>query len=1000
MLIIALRPGGPVTEYLNKSMDKAFDAIDDMAKGECLAGEKVNGKWTAWTKSGVCEASGDGTSCSQTYVRNCVGQKCNGADCSGLDGGNAVKQEPCYEDGAWVAGAWGACKGSCGTMKGKQDGVVTCDGACCDPTTKSLVSTTQSCDLSYGNWQTGAWGDCQVSCGTGTQVRTLGCSDLINNCCDPATKSNYPTSQSCTNGCCARTLVVGYNDQTGKDITAEFPRANDGDTVSLNSTGWFCPAGFSGNPTVTCTGINFGPVNPVNNECVPADCDVNSPNRTQNICDTSKAPGCSLTVTFPDTQNSQWATIYCTDQTYKQGNGAGYTGTATMQCDHGAWDTATLAAGCIPNCPADPINIGLGLTGPFPETQDPGGLGVPVSYDCKVSPYTQGQACGDARYVGTPSRTCNAGTWSGLSGSCDYKSCDGVGGTFCNASICWTFTGDSSNTHGTSKTLVCKTDVNGLYEGEVSATCDYGKWCPPTSGDCVAASCSAWTTAITADDGNPVDVTFAGGTSSGTTVYGTEQDPLHKCNVRSQCCYGIWVDPAIDCSTVNISTPKSYSSDCTCWAVKCRDNAFTTPVANATKCSSSSGDPFDEMVTDDTDWSIVPADNISGGGCTTTKCEYKCTDGYKLIGYACVAAECTPVGSNPDPNGLASMCPGDGSPLVDTAKTLVASLADCGAPKCEYYCGGSYQYCSSTTRCYTPLTCSSYSLCNGGSLSRSNGCSMSLNCKSCDCTSPCGNGTILNGNPDTCYSANPVACGILCSSVSQTAICNSGSWSSPSFASTYTNQTCSVTACQDCTNTPDGSTILHGEFKTYYSFNQSNCSCLSEDRTCYDGTLAGGYTGTTCSGIPCCGDTSCYGPPDYCIGCSCSYMESCKTCSTDCACTTRSFTVAVNAGTQGRTYTSYGFPSTQSENGCCSITSTTLSCNPWGCYCEALWDGYYSYYYATWCYVYNQTTVNSSTSLCSTYAYMCSTITSTGVTGVGCGNPGTPGNSCAVTLSE
>lgn len=921
----------------------------------------------------------DGTSCSQTYVRTCVGQKCGGADCSGLEGGNAVKQEPCYENGAWVSGAWGPCKGSCGTMKGKQDGVVTCSGACCDPTTKSLVLTTQSCDLAYGTWQPGTWGNCQVPCGTGTRVRTLGCDDLINNCCDPATKSSYPTRESCTNGCCAKTLVVGYNDQTKKDITAEFPRANDGATVSLNSTGWFCPVGFSGNPTVTCTGINFGPVSPVNNECVPADCDESSVNRTQNICNTSKAPGCSLTATFPNTLNGKWGTIYCTD--YVQGSGAGYTGTATMQCDHGAWVVPTLVAGCIPNCPADPMNIGLSLTGPFPETQDPGGLGVPVSYDCSVAPYTQGDACGDARYVGTPSRTCNAGTWSGLSGSCDYKSCNGVSGTFCNAVICWTFIGDSYNIHETSKTLVCKTDVNGLYEGNVSATCDYGKWCPPTSGDCVAASCSAWTTSITADDGNPVDVTFAEGTPSGIEVNGTETDPLHKCNVSSKCCYGIWVDPAINCSSVNISTLKSYSTDCTCWAVKCRDDTstFTTPVANATKCSASSGDPFDEMVTDDIYWSIVPADNVSGGGCTTTKCEYKCTDGYKLVGYECKLPVCTPVGSNPDPSGLASMCLGDGNPSVDTAKTLVASLADCGAPKCEYYCGGSYKYCSSTTRCYTPLTCASHSLCNGGSISKYDGCSWSLTCKTCDCTSPCGNGTITNGNPDTCYSASSVACGILCSSVSQTATCSGGVWSSSTFASTYTNQTCSVTACANCTG-PDGTTILHGNSKTYYSFNQANCNCSSQSRTCNNGTLSGTYTGTTCSGIPCCGDGSCYGPPQPSTACS-NYKESCTTCSTDCtSCTVRSFTVAVNNGTQGRTWTC-GDP----------------YCSGVGCQCWDQYDGYGNIY-DTCCYFYNKTTVTSTPSLCSSYT--CSTITVTSVNGGGCLNPGTPGNSCTVTLSQ
>ena len=71
------------------------------------------------------------------------------------------------------------------------------DDSMCDAGTKP--PTEQPCDVGDCVWSAGAFGPCSVTCGTGTQTRTVECTNDVNvvadTNCDAETKP--PTSGSC-----------------------------------------------------------------------------------------------------------------------------------------------------------------------------------------------------------------------------------------------------------------------------------------------------------------------------------------------------------------------------------------------------------------------------------------------------------------------------------------------------------------------------------------------------------------------------------------------------------------------------------------------------------------------------------------------------------------------------------------------------------------------------------------------------------------------------------
>ena len=93
------------------------------------------------------------------------------ADCTDWTQGSCCNEVP----GTW--GAWGACS-SCQQTR-------TCNGASCGgscPADASDPDNDGVRDCYSGTWSTGSWGACSVSCGGGTQTRTVTCPS---SCCDP-----------------------------------------------------------------------------------------------------------------------------------------------------------------------------------------------------------------------------------------------------------------------------------------------------------------------------------------------------------------------------------------------------------------------------------------------------------------------------------------------------------------------------------------------------------------------------------------------------------------------------------------------------------------------------------------------------------------------------------------------------------------------------------------------------------------------------------------------
>ncbi|PIK46784.1 thrombospondin [Apostichopus japonicus] len=102
----------------------------------------------------------------------------------------------------WFTDEYGACSCdvTCGagvetrTVTCRMDGSVVVDSMC-DPSTKP--TTDRSCDVGSCNWFTDEYGACSVTCGTGTQTRTVECRNnnamvQDSNCNDPkpATTAN------------------------------------------------------------------------------------------------------------------------------------------------------------------------------------------------------------------------------------------------------------------------------------------------------------------------------------------------------------------------------------------------------------------------------------------------------------------------------------------------------------------------------------------------------------------------------------------------------------------------------------------------------------------------------------------------------------------------------------------------------------------------------------------------------------------------------------------
>lgn len=145
--------------------------------------------------------------------------------------------------------------------------------------------------------------------------------------------------------------------------------------------------------------------------------------------------------------------------------------------------------------------------------------------------------------------------------------------------------------------------------------------------------------------------------------------------------------------------------------------------------------------------------------------------------------------------------------------------------------------------------------CNNGALS---GSYVNQNCSvspPADCTAPWG-ATVSHGSDVLAYQNATEPFGGSCTSETRT--CNNGA-----LAGAYTSENCTVTPPADCTP-PWGGTVTHGNDITAYlnADEPFGGSCMSQTRSCNNGTLSGAYTNESCSvstdpcdGSPTPGDT-------------------------------------------------------------------------------------------------------------------------------------------------
>jgi hypothetical protein len=244
---------------------------------------------------------------------------------------------------------------------------------------------------------------------------------------------------------------------------------------------------------------------------------------------------------------------------------------------------------------------------------------------------------------------------------------------------------------------------------------------------------------------------------------------------------------------------------------------------------------------------------ITGAGITGNTAEFSLLAGHNCTtvaaGSSCaMTVRFTPAGSNARNQAWLNFTSNGTNGGVHSIPLSGAGSvpASCTAPwgGTVAHGGGVWAYASSSVSCGS--SCSSqYRTCDNGTLSGSyTNSSCSVGACTASCTAPWGS-TVSHGSSVTAYGSSSVPCGSSCAS--QTRTCNNGS-----LSGSYTNSSCSVQSCTASCSLPWGGTLAHGGSVTaYYTANLwcGDARCLSETRSCNNGSLSGSYPSAGCTEI-------------------------------------------------------------------------------------------------------------------------------------------------------
>lgn len=284
--------------------------------------------------------------------------------------------------------------------------------------------------------------------------------------------------------------------------------------------------------------------------------------------------------------------------------------------------------------------------------------------------------------------------------------------------------------------------------------------------------------------------------------------------------------------------------------------------------------------------------------------------------YSC-AATATGGSHNTTRNVSDSAAPGVGSAAFTCANgTWAQDSGSCGGASCALPWGGTINDGQSTA-----AYLNASEPCGGSCTSQTRTCSDgtlsgSYTNQSCSVTAclSCSlpwGGSINHGTSTTAYLSSSVTCGNSCTD--ETRSCNDGS-----LSGSYQYETCSTGTCSSCTL--DGVTVNHGDSRTFYETSRScgaTCGSIAQSRTCNNGTLSGSssYSKASCPGETCASCSLPWGGSISHGNSATAYLNSSEPCGSSCTSQSRT----CNDGSLSGSYT----------NQSCSVSSCGCTL-PWG----------------------------------------------------------------------